>query len=64
MSIEKVLAIMGKGVPHALDAECFEVLRSLAPTMAGRASQAPVRQQELGEITDESAAEASDLTIV
>jgi HD-GYP domain-containing protein (c-di-GMP phosphodiesterase class II) len=64
MPIEKVLAIMGKDVPHALDAECFEVLRSLAPTMASRASEAPVRQQELGEMTEESAAEDSDLTIV
>jgi HD-GYP domain-containing protein (c-di-GMP phosphodiesterase class II) len=64
MPIEKVLEIMSKDVPHALDAECFEVLKSLAPRMAGRPSETPVGKEHKRETTDGSASEMSDLTIL
>jgi HD-GYP domain-containing protein (c-di-GMP phosphodiesterase class II) len=60
MPVEKVLEIMGKDVPHALDAECFEVLKALAPKMASRAADGPIRK----EVPQESESETSDLIIV
>jgi HD-GYP domain-containing protein (c-di-GMP phosphodiesterase class II) len=60
MPLEKVLEIMSKDVPHALDAECFDVLKSLAPKMASRASDGPVRE----ETPQEAEPQTADLTIV